>query len=88
MKPDINNYLNADIGFLIDECVHDQRTRGILKDHWIEGLSYKELENKYHLGTRQIERIVDKQGDRLLLKIYPILRSQGLFRYDLTEPSQ
>ena len=84
MKPDINNYLNADIDFLIDECVHDLRTRQILKDHWKDGLSYKELEDKYHLGTRQIQRIVDKQGDRLLLKIYPILKAQGLFKYDIT----
>lgn len=88
MKPDINNYLNADIGFLIDECVHDERLRGILKDKWINGWSYKRLADKYHLGERHIERIIDNQGDRLLLKIYPILKAQGKFKYDLTEPSQ
>lgn len=87
MKANVDEYLNADISFLIEECVHDIRIRKILKDHLIDGLSYKELSDKYHLGDRQLERIVSKQGDRLLLEIYPILKAQGKFEYDLTKPN-
>ena len=61
-------YANSKMEFLIDEYVHSARDREILKDRFINGLTFAELENKHHLSERQIKRIV-KKADCILLRL-------------------
>lgn len=61
-------YANSQIIRLIDEYIHSARDRAILKDRFVDGLTYSELEDKHHLSERQIKRIV-KRADALLLKL-------------------
>ena len=61
-------YTNSKMAFLIDEYIHSARDRDILKDRLFNGLTYSELEDKYHISERQIKRIV-KRADALLLKL-------------------
>lgn len=61
-------YTNTQIATLIDEYIHSARDREILKDRFIDGLTYCELEAKHHLSERQIKRIV-KKADVILCRL-------------------
>ena len=59
---------NSTIIKLIDEYIHSQRDREILKDRFINGLTFSELSGKYYLSERQIKRIVAK-ADKIFLQL-------------------
>ena len=61
-------YTNSDMSKLIDEYIHSARDREILKDRFIDGLTFAELEDKHKLSERQIKRIV-KKADCILLRL-------------------
>lgn len=60
-------YKNSDMIKLINEYIHSARDRKILIDRFVNGLTFKELEQKHHLSESQIKRIV-KKADTLLIK--------------------
>ena len=62
------NYTNSQMAYLIDEYIHSARDRAILKDRFIDGLTFGELEAKHNLSERQIKRIV-KKADALLVRL-------------------
>lgn len=62
----IKEYRNSDIAALIDEYIHSERDRNILKDRFINGLTFSELSDKHYISERQIKRIVAK-ADKILL---------------------
>lgn len=64
----MKEYTNSQIAALIDEYIHSQRDREILKDRFINGLAFSELSAKHYLSERQIKRIVAK-ADKILLKL-------------------
>ena len=64
----MKEYTNSQIAALIDEHIHSQRDRAILKDRFINGLAFGELSAKHYLSERQIKRIVAK-ADKILLKL-------------------
>ena len=61
------HYTNEYMLHLITEYIHSARNRDILIDRFINGLTFKELEDKYNLCERQIKRIA-KKIDNLLLR--------------------
>lgn len=61
-------YTNSQIAALIDEYIHSQRDRDILKDRFINGLTFSELSGRYFLSERQIKRIVAK-ADKIFLQL-------------------
>ena len=61
-------YTNSRMAELIDEYIHSARDRAILKDRFIDGLTFSELEDKHGLSERQIKRIV-KRADAILVKL-------------------
>lgn len=64
----MKEYTNSDISALIDEHIHSERDRKILKDQFINGLTFSELSDKHFLSERQIKRIVAK-ADKILIKL-------------------
>jgi len=64
----MKEYRNSDIVALIDEYIHSERDRNIIKDRFVNGLTFSELSQKHYLSERQIKRIV-KKADRILLKL-------------------
>lgn len=64
----MKEYTNSQIATLIDEYIHSQRDREILKDRFVNGLTFSELSGKYYLSERQIKRIVAK-ADIIFLKL-------------------
>ena len=56
---------NSQIRELIDEYVHSQRDREILKRRFIDGIKYEPLAEEYDLSRAQIVRIV-KRNEMIL----------------------
>lgn len=58
---------NSEIETAINEHIHSARDRAIIRDRLIDGMTFGELEGKYHLCVRQLARIV-KKADVFLVK--------------------
>ena len=56
-------YLEEDAKKAIEQCVHHKRNREIVRSRLLDELSYDELAAKYHLDSRQIQRIVYREQD-------------------------
>lgn len=59
-------YTNSQITALIDEHIHSQRDRAILKRRLIDGICYEPLAEEFDLSVPQIKRIIYKGQDRVL----------------------
>ena len=59
-------YTNSQIERIVDEHIHSQRDRDVLKSRYIDGLTYEQLGEKYDLTDRQVKNIVYKHQDTLL----------------------
>ena len=56
---------NSRINEIVDEYIHSERDRCLLKDRWINGYTYEKLGEMYELSDVQVKRIVYKQADKL-----------------------
>ncbi len=59
-------YTNTQISFLIDEYIHSERDRKILKRRLIDGICYEPLAEEFDLSAVQVKRIVYKAQEKLL----------------------
>ena len=53
-------YTNSGMILLIDEYIHSERDRKILKRRLIDGLTYENLAEEFDLSVTQVKRIVYK----------------------------
>lgn len=53
-------YTNTEISNVIDEHIHSERDRQILKRRLIDGICYEPLAEEFDLSVSQIKRIVYK----------------------------
>lgn len=60
---------NSRLAFLIDEWVHHERDRNILKRRLIDGICYEPLAEEFDLSVKQVKRIVYKNEERLFRHI-------------------
>ena len=65
--PDISR---TEMEHLIEEWCFVERDRAILKRRFLDGICFEPLAEEFDLSVRQVKRIVDKQGARVL-KHYP-----------------
>ena len=61
----IDNYTNSQMTTLIDEYIHSERDRAILKRRLIDGLTFDELADEFNLSQRRIKDIVYRQQEWL-----------------------
>lgn len=54
------NYSNSGIILLIDEYVHSERDRKILKRRYVDGITHERLAEEFDLSVAQIKRIIYK----------------------------
>lgn len=54
---------------LIDEYIHNERNRAILKRRLIDGLCFEKLAEEFDLSVRQTKSIIYREQDRLFKKI-------------------
>jgi hypothetical protein len=56
----MNKLTNSEIMALIDEKIHHERNRRILKRRMIDGVCYEPLAEEFELSVVQVKRIVYK----------------------------
>lgn len=61
-------YSNSGMILLIDEYIHSERDRNILKRRLIDGITYEGLAEEFDLSVTQIKRIVYKGEDIIFKK--------------------
>lgn len=59
------NYDNSEIARLIDERIHSERNRRILKERLCNGVRFEPLAEMFDLSVRQVKNIVYKARNEL-----------------------
>ena len=54
----MREYTNTEISILIDEYIHSERDRKILKRRLIDGICYEPLAEEFDLSPKQIQNII------------------------------
>ena len=65
----LDNISNSEIERLINEWIHSERDRKILKRRLIDGICYEPLAYEMDMSVRQIKRIVSKAEEQLFKHI-------------------
>ena len=60
------DYTNSNISKVIDEHIHSERDRKILKRRYIDGICFEPLAEEFNLSVRQIKTIVYKAEQQLI----------------------
>lgn len=61
----MKDYTNSEISHLIDELIHSERDRAILKRRLIDGICYEPLAEEFDMSPVQIKRIVYKAENKI-----------------------
>ena len=59
-------YTNSQIARLIDDLIHSERDRAILKRRLIDGICFEPLAEEFDLSVVQVRRIVYKGQEKLI----------------------
>lgn len=59
----MKEYTNSQIAQIIDEHIHSERDRQILKSRFIDGLTYEKIAEKYDLSLRYTKTVIYKQQE-------------------------
>lgn len=63
------NLSRSEIIYLIDEWIFSARNREILKRRLLDGMTYEELAEEFHLSTQSVKAIVYKNKETILSHI-------------------
>ena len=58
-------YSNSEIEKIIDEYIHSERNRAILKRRLIDGICYEPLAEEFDLSVRQIKNIIYREEETI-----------------------
>lgn len=62
-------YKNSDLAAIIDEYIHSERDRLILKRRYIDGIKLEPLAEEFDLSVRQIKNIIYKHENLIFSKL-------------------
>lgn len=65
IKDGKKEYTNTQIALLIDEYIHNERDRHILKRRLCDGICFEPLSEEFDLSVRQVKTIVYKAQEQL-----------------------
>ena len=65
----MKEYTNSQMEALIDDLIHSKRDRLILKDRYIDGMTFEALSEKHDLSTQRIKAIVYKAQKRIFERL-------------------
>ena len=54
----VKDYTNSQISGIIDEYIHSERDRKLLKRRLIDGITYERIAEEFDLSVRQVKTIV------------------------------
>jgi DNA-directed RNA polymerase specialized sigma24 family protein len=63
----MKDYTNSEIRSRVDERIHNERDRAILKRRYCDGVKFEALAEEFDLSTQRIKVIVYKAQDRLFV---------------------
>ena len=63
---EMKEYTNSQIRLLIDEHIHNERDRAILKRRLCDGVCYEPLAEEFGLSVQRVKTIVYKAQNKLL----------------------
>ena len=61
----MREYTNSEVAILIDDLIHSERDRAILKRRLIDGICFEPLAEEFDLSVRQTRNIVYK-GEKII----------------------
>lgn len=64
----MRNYTNSEITEAINERIHSERDRAILRRRYVDGITYEKLAEEFELSVTQIKRIIYKNESALFNK--------------------
>lgn len=64
-------YTNTQIASLIDDYIHSERDRAILKRRLIDGILFDKLADEFELSERHVKRIVYTSQEILFKHLKP-----------------
>lgn len=56
---------NTEREWLIDEYIHSERNRALMKRRWIDGICFEPLAEEFDLSVRQVKNIVYRSEEQL-----------------------
>lgn len=69
MKHDLPELSNSERRALIDEYIHKEKYRNVLKLRLIDGLTYEEIAERVDMSTQQIKTIIYRGIGKLIRHI-------------------
>ena len=63
----VRNYTNEEIREKIDDLIHSERDRELMKRRLIDGITQEALAEEFDLSVRQVQRIIYKSQKILFL---------------------
>ena len=61
----MKEYTNTDISRVIDEYIHNERDRRILKRRYWDGVCYEPLAEELNMSVSQIKRIIYRNENKI-----------------------
>lgn len=61
----MKDYTNSQITALIDEHIHSERDREMLKRRLVDGITYERLAAEFELSVQRVKAIIYKAQDTL-----------------------
>ena len=65
----MTEYTNSQMTMLIEEHIHSERDRAILRRRLIDGVCYEPLAEEFDLSVPHVKRIIYREQERLFLKL-------------------
>ena len=56
----MKEYSNSQICFIIDEYIHNEKIRNILKRRYVDGVTFECLAEEFDMSVRQVKNIIYK----------------------------
>ena len=67
---DLSNVSNSEIEKYIDEWIHSERDRKILKRRFIDGICFEPLAEEFDMSVRQMKNIVYRAENEFFKHIF------------------
>ena len=63
------DYSNAEVCRIIDDYIHSERDRAILKRRLIDGIGFEAVAEEFEMSERQVKTIVYKGREKIFSKM-------------------
>lgn len=61
----MKEYTNSEISAIIDEVIHSERDRALMKRRLIDGITQEKLAEEFDLSVRHVQRLIYKLQEKI-----------------------